>query len=76
MNDTNKNTHQTVLVSECNTKKGVISVHHLFNPENEFYAITLNDNKSAVTGVLRTETSLKEALAFSRGVWMGIEILN
>jgi hypothetical protein len=70
------NTGFSILVSEANTKKGVVGVHHIYTGSEEFYVITLNDDKSNCKGVLSTETNLKEGLAFARGIWKGIEILS
>jgi hypothetical protein len=65
------------ILQEINTKKGVICVHHTsIETISARYIVTLNDDKSSESGVLkRCETQLT-AFNFAEGLYAGIEIIN
>jgi len=69
----------TAIWQEVSTKKGFVCVHQNVKVRNGigeiFWPVTLNDNKSPESGVLCLFHDYKEALAFARGIYMGVEIL-
>ncbi len=63
------------LISEASTVKGIVCIHEI-ESKPSFFAITLNNDKSPERGVLGTENTIQEATAFSRGIWMALNVLK